>query len=232
MTRRKISSTIRDELADLIGVEFMPGDKIPSENELCLRFDASRTTIREALRALRSMGILEVRQGIGTFVCENPGVVEDPFGWKYIDNAIFIPAMWETSMLVEPQLAAWAAQRATEKELDEIETINDQLMKNVEEYRSSGSPGAVNEVFRLDGEFHTAIARYSGNVVLCNFYTSYVNMINSQLEPSSTIDAMDSIIKYHQALLEAMKSRNDEKAKQIMYNHDLEIMRASEKART
>ena len=159
MTRRKISSTIRDEIADLIGIEFMPGDKIPSENELCVRFDASRTTIREALRALRSMGILVVRQGIGTFVCENPGVVEDPFGWKYIDNSIFIPAMWETSMLVEPQLAAWTAQRATEDELEEIEGINRELMKNVEDFRHSGSVDAMNEVFRLDGEFHTAIAR-------------------------------------------------------------------------
>lgn len=226
MTRRKISSTIRDEISDLIGVEFMPGDKIPSENELCVRFDASRTTIREALRALRSMGILEVRQGIGTFVCENPGVVEDPFGWKFIDNDIFIPAMWETSMLLEPQLAAWTALRATETELEGIERINDELKANVEEYRRSGSLDAMNEVFRLDGEFHTAIAKYSGNVVLYNFYTSYVNIINSQLEPSSTLSAMDSIIKYHPLLLEAMKNRNDEKARQIMYNHDLEISKA------
>ena len=227
MTRRKISSTIRDEISDLIGVEFMPGDKIPSENELCVRFDASRTTIREALRALRSMGILEVRQGIGTFVCENPGVVEDPFGWKFIDNDIFIPAMWETSMLLEPQLAAWTALRATETELEEIESINDELKANVEEYRRSGSLDAMNEVFRLDGEFHTAIAKYSGNVVLYNFYTSYVNIINSQLEPSSTLSAMDSIIKYHPLLLEAMKNRNDEKARQIMYNHDLEISKTN-----
>ncbi|MBQ1466519.1 MAG: FadR family transcriptional regulator [Eubacteriaceae bacterium] len=227
MTRRKISSTIRDEISDLIGVEFMPGDKIPSENELCVRFDASRTTIREALRALRSMGILEVRQGIGTFVCENPGVVEDPFGWKFIDNDIFIPAMWETSMLLEPQLAAWTALRATETELEEIESINDELKANVEEYRRSGSLDAMNEVFRLDGEFHTAIAKYSGNVVFYNFYTSYVNIINSQLEPSSTLSAMDSIIKYHPLLLDAMKSRNDEKARQIMYNHDLEISKTN-----
>ncbi|MCR4893920.1 MAG: FCD domain-containing protein [Eubacteriales bacterium] len=227
MTRRKISSTIRDEISNLIGVEFMPGDKIPSENELCVRFDASRTTIREALRALRSMGILEVRQGIGTFVCENPGVVEDPFGWKFIDNDIFIPAMWETSMLLEPQLAAWTALRATETELEEIESINDELKANVDEYRRSGSLDAMNEVFRLDGEFHTAIAKYSGNVVLYNFYTSYVNIINSQLEPSSTLSAMDSIIKYHPLLLEAMKSRNDEKARQIMYNHDLEISKTN-----
>ncbi len=227
MTRRKISSTIRDEISDLIGVEFMPGDKIPSENELCVRFDASRTTIREALRALRSMGILEVRQGIGTFVCENPGVVEDPFGWKFIDNDIFIPAMWETSMLLEPQLAAWTALRATETELEEIESINDELKANVDEYRRSGSLDAMNEVFRLDGEFHTAIAKYSGNVVLYNFYTSYVNIINSQLEPSSTLSAMDSIIKYHPLLLDAMKSRNDEKARQIMYNHDLEISKTN-----
>ena len=227
MTRRKISSTIRDEISDLIGVEFMPGDKIPSENELCVRFDASRTTIREALRALRSMGILEVRQGIGTFVCENPGVVEDPFGWKFIDNDIFIPAMWETSMLLEPQLAAWTALRATETELEEIESINDELKANVEEYRRSGSLDAMNEVFRLDGEFNTAIAKYSGNVVLYNFYTSYVNIINSQLEPSSTLSAMDSIIKYHPLLLEAMKNRNEEKARQIMYNHDLEISKTN-----
>ena len=227
MTRRKISSTIRDEISDLIGVEFMPGDKIPSENELCVRFDASRTTIREALRALRSMGILEVRQGIGTFVCENPGVVEDPFGWKFIDNDIFIPAMWETSMLIEPQLAAWTALRATESELEEIGRINDELKSNVEEYRRSGSPDAMKEVFRLDGEFHTAIAKYSGNVVLYNFYTSYVNIINSQLEPSTTIGAMDSIIKYHPLLLDSMRNRNDEKARQIMYNHDLEISKAT-----
>lgn len=227
MTRRKISSTIRDELADLVGKEFMPGDKIPSENELCTRFGASRTTIREALRALRSMGILEVRQGIGTFVCDNPGVVEDPFGWKYIDNKKFIPAMWETSMLIEPQLAAWASTRASKEEIDELEKINNELIDYCERYRMDGREEDMLEMFRLDGEFHSAIAKYSGNMVLYNFYISYVNIINTQIEPAFTVKAMDSVMKYHPLLIEAMRQRNEDKARQNMYNHDLEISRVT-----
>ena len=84
----KLSEQTSDRLYEMIvdDHQYPPGSKLPNENELSRVLDVSRTTLREAISFLVAQGILEIRRGCGTFVCENPGVVDDPLGFAFVDE--------------------------------------------------------------------------------------------------------------------------------------------------
>ena len=75
------------QIIDLIeSKELLPGERLPSEQELMKELSVGRGTIREAIKSLVSRNIVEIRRGVGTFVAEKTGVVEDPLGFSFINN--------------------------------------------------------------------------------------------------------------------------------------------------
>ena len=100
------------------------GAKLPNEFELGDRFGVGRSTIREAVKILVSRNILEIRRGCGTFVCENPGVVDDPLGFAFVDDKKRLGLdLCEVRMIIEPEIAALAAERAVPEEIEELQRI-------------------------------------------------------------------------------------------------------------
>ena len=82
ISKRNISDVVYEQLMEnLIAGEWKPGDKIPSENELAAQLQVSRISVRSALQRLSSLGLVESRQGEGTFVCEFSGA-------QYANNLI------------------------------------------------------------------------------------------------------------------------------------------------
>ena len=227
MGREKLSSQIAAQISSLINVELMPGEKIPTEEELCEKFDVSRTTIREAIKELCSINVLEIRRGVGTFVKENPGMVEDPFGWKYVDNTKFIPDMWETSLLLEPEIAALAARKATKDEVEQLKQIQEEFKKAAREYKSEPSDEGMKLLFELDGAFHEKIAEMAHNLILLSFYRSYVNIINIQLPSEYGTLVIDSNLFYHDLLIIDMENHYDQRARFHFYSHDMEVREIS-----
>ncbi len=225
--RKKLSSEIADQISDLINKDFFAGDRIPSEEELCKRFDVSRTTIREAIKELCSLNVLVIRRGVGTFVNETPGMIDDPFGWKYVDNEQFIPSMWETSFIIEPEMAALAAKRAKLQDINTLKEIHDAFKESVDEYKKHPTKKLLARLFSLDGSFHYQIAKTSGNVILQSFYHSYMNIIETQLPVDKGLNVIDSNLRFHELLIENIENGDPEKAKMTMYMHDSEVQKLS-----
>lgn len=90
-----------------------PGDRLPTENELAKLFSVSRSTLREAMKFLRAENVVVIRQGSGTFVSAGTGIGEDPLGLHFTNQENLIHNLFETRMLIEPQIASLAVQRAT-----------------------------------------------------------------------------------------------------------------------
>ncbi len=225
--RKKLSSQIADEISSLINTEFPPGSKIPTEDELCKRFDVSRTTIREAIKELCSLNVLVIKRGVGTFVDDNPGMIDDPFGWKYVDNETFIPAMWETSFIIEPEMTYLAAQRATTSDIELLKSIQESFKEYASKFKESPSPELRDRIFYLDGQFHYCIATASGNVILQSFYRSYRNIIEQQIPADNGPKIIDCNLFYHDLLIKNIENREPEIAKETMRLHDAEVKRLS-----
>jgi GntR family transcriptional repressor for pyruvate dehydrogenase complex len=140
-----------------------PGERLPSEKELCLKFGVGRTTIREALRSMAVMGILNGRVGEGTFVStDGQKYLEKTLQWGLLIDRKSVNDLVETRLMLESQTAYAAAARATEENLQEIE----EALKGMR--RSSDRP---DEYLEHDLRFHLAIARATQNTILFKLLT-------------------------------------------------------------
>jgi len=100
------------------------GDQLPPERDLAEKFVVSRTSVREALRALESLGLVEIRPGEGTFIREvSVEALIEPLALVMASQRGAIAELFEARRLLEPAIAALAAGRATPEELSEMERI-------------------------------------------------------------------------------------------------------------
>ena len=120
-------------------------------------FGVSRSTLREAMKFLRAENVVMIRQGSGTFVSAGTGVGEDPLGLHFTNQEKLIENLFETRMLIEPQITALACQRATPQDIKNLE----RLAEEMEQYEVNDEATA-----ELDGRFHTAVAECTHNEVL------------------------------------------------------------------
>ena len=143
---------------DILNKPVPIGEKIPNEYELAEMYGVGRSTIRETVKSLVSKGILEVRQGSGTYVIGTDTLGNDPLGFsKYEDKYKLALELFEVRLMLEPEIAALAAQKATEQDKEEIVRLCDE----VENLYLAGE-----NHLQKDVEFHTYIARCSKNKVI------------------------------------------------------------------
>src|SRR5919204_1811477 len=108
------------------------GDQLPPERDLAEKFVVSRTSVREALRALESLGLVEIRPGEGTFVREaSVEALIEPLALLMVSQREAIGELFEARRLLEPSLAALAATRATPEEIQEMERILEEQAREV-----------------------------------------------------------------------------------------------------
>lgn len=157
VTRETLSAQIRDQLHDRIRSGALePGDRVPSERALSEQFQVARTSVREAMQGLLSMGLIE-RRGNRSYVVEH--LPEVRIGERD-DRVEFIGQLFETRTLLEVPLIELAAERASEDDRAEISRLAD---------RSAGDV-SLQEFRELDHAFHSAIARACKNPLLVEVY--------------------------------------------------------------
>ena len=158
---KTLAEQVADGIMNLIQeTPYKAGDKLPTEKELCESTGAGRNTVREALNILASRNVLEIRQGAGTFVSEKQGIPDDPLGFSMVNDHVKLTKdLLQVRIMLEPQIAALAAQCAKEHEIKELEEILEEMeaaMKKREDYSE------------LDTKFHTKIAQCTHNIVMEN----------------------------------------------------------------
>ena len=158
---KTLAEQVADGIMNLIQeTPYKAGDKLPTEKELCESTGAGRNTVREALKILASRNVLEIRQGAGTFVSEKQGIPDDPLGFSMVNDHVKLTKdLLQVRIMLEPQIAALAAQCAKEHEIRELEEILEEMeaaMKKREDYSE------------LDTKFHAKIAQCTHNIVMEN----------------------------------------------------------------
>lgn len=157
VTRETLSSQIRDRLLERIANgELEAGARVPSERTLSEQFRVARTSVREAMQGLLSLGVIE-RRGNRWFVAERlPDLSID----RADDRKEFIRQLFETRRVLELPIVELAAARACEDERNEIKALSDRF--------HAAMP--LDEFRELDRAFHSAIARACGNPLLVEVY--------------------------------------------------------------
>ena len=221
ISRPSLSDEIVEQIIGLISRGILrPGERMPSEKQLCQQFAVSRTSVREALRSLSVMGILEAHAGEGTYVSEdNSRYLQKTLQWSLLLDRKLVDDLIETRLTLESETAFLAAQRAGQQDLLEIEAA----IEGMEQ--SANKPESY---LGFDVRFHLVIARASQNSIL----SQLLGMIRGYLqtwikETLSATPAHDSELRAHKSIAEhrkvqaALKSGNAEDARQAMRQHIL-----------
>lgn len=212
----------REQVEDLVRTailtnELTPGERLPSEAELARQFDVSRTTVREALRALHSEGLIRKTPGAGggSFV---QSVDHNSLGALLQGSVHTLLRMgsvdFEEVALVRQYLEVPAARLAavnrSAQDIEELETI-----LRAQKHASVDDPG----VSDLDARFHAAIAKASGNRVLA----SLVHALHRETEPVHYLDLSPNVgrdtVRQHQAIVTAIRTQDPDAADKAIVTH-------------
>ncbi|MCG8483587.1 MAG: FadR family transcriptional regulator [Clostridia bacterium] len=204
-----LSQKIADNIKDLIkDKKLQPEDKLPNELELAEELNVSRSTVREAIKILVSKNILEVKRGKGTFVSENPGIIKDPLGVTFMNEQDLHHYLFETRLIIEPEIVALCVDRIDEDQLEELEAafekMKDKLIKKEDHTE-------------WDKKFHCIIAESTGNPIVKRIVPIISDSITEGYKKTRKRPKSGEIVlKNHQRLLEAIKEKDREKAKDWM----------------
>lgn len=194
------------------------GDRLPPERDLAEKFVVSRTSVREALRALESLGLVEIRPGEGTFVREvSVEALIEPLAIVMASQREAIGELFEARRLLEPSIAALAAGRATPDEIQEMERILEEQAKEI----AAGKTGLMQ-----DAAFHSAIGSASHNRAITRIAHAIMDLLTQSREESlNTPGRPERSHQDHRRILHAIARRNEAAARQAMLDHLVAVER-------
>jgi GntR family transcriptional repressor for pyruvate dehydrogenase complex len=188
------------------------GDRLPPERELAEKFLVSRTSVREALRALESLGLVEIRPGEGTFIRQvSVDRLIEPLALVMVSQRESIAELFEARRLIEPAVAALAARRATPDEIQEMERILEEQGREV----AAGRTGIAQ-----DARFHAAIGRAAHNEAITRIAHAVMDLLTQSREESlNTPGRPTRSHEDHRRILQAVVARIPAAAEAAMRDH-------------
>lgn len=202
----------RKLVGHLLRGDWVEQQKIPPERELCQLLGVGRASLREALKALEIMGMIETRLGDGTYVCQRADFFSRPLLWAIAGNDMREPQdLVEARTVVESELAALAAQRASAENLE----VMKMWLQTMEAHTDD------RERFqKADVAFHLAIAAAAKNVILANALQLMRNLMQEWVRKALECDGVAShALQQHRDILAAIEERNPPLARQRMREH-------------
>ena len=209
----RLSHGVFAQLCDLIrNGHFQSGDRLPSEKELCEMFQVSRTTVRSGLQSLGALGLVDSRDGSGTFVTKrSPESVGKTLGVVLFHGVEDIEEIYEGRRVIESWTAYLAANRRTEDELQSLEKFVNQQIEEVQR----GESGVD-----TDFQFHLQIGKSARNEVVLRILYSMITLIFKVLDPSKRpARDLTQAVEQHRGILESLREKDAFSAMSRMYEH-------------
>ncbi|QAY65520.1 FadR/GntR family transcriptional regulator [Paenibacillus protaetiae] len=218
LTKQNHYEAIAEQIKQLITAgSLKPGDKLPSTKQMSEQFGVGRSTTREALSALKAMGLIDIRQGGGCTVIGPPsGPAELPELEKLRLNKATLLELLEARKSFESSNAALAAGKRTKEDIDSLKRIVEQMKDAI---------GDEAEGERTDIQFHLTIAKATHNAVLLQLYESVMNEIEAAIRDVRRVEiyanaaVASQLYEQHSAIFMAVASGNSEAAEAEMKRH-------------
>lgn len=211
--QQNVAEVISNQILDLLrNKELQPGDKLPPERELAEMLGTSRPSLREALRALSIMKIIEVRQGDGTYVTSlRPEDLVEHLDFIFRLDDSTMMKLFEARKVVEVGNVALAAQRITDEELDALEDCLHRSEKFVDD---------PEEFLQVDTELHEIITLASRNPMLTRFMLSVSSLVSASRQKTGRVTGItQQTATDHRKIVAALKARDPQAASAAMLHH-------------
>lgn len=215
-TRTTLYKEVINQMIELIKTEeWKQGERIPGEIDLARRFEVSRNCVREALKALGHAGVVESKAGLGTFLAGDAvRTMHRMELGKSMQDMFSLAELMDARLIIEPQLAKIAAQRATDTDLARLEAAVDAANRAVKTNQYSVEMGL---------EFHMLLAQTAGNRVILRLFKSIAEELRLQrgVLILSHLHSRDELVQLseHGEILAAIKKRDGRRAAELLAAH-------------
>lgn len=213
---KKLYQLVIEQIQDMIlDGRLKKGDKLPSERDLSEQLGISRTSIREALRALEIIGLIESRQGEGNFI---KGDIEssffEPLSVMFKLNRGNPHDILEMRMILEIESAKLASKRISEEDSMELQALMIQLKKAKNEKESA----------KIDKKIHYKIAEITGNSLIMNLLNTISSLMETFIKDArekilEQKETREFLVKQHENIVDALIERDTDKARLSMKEH-------------
>lgn len=185
----KIYEMVMEQIKEIVKKgELKSGDKLPSERELSEKLEVSRASIREALKVLQILGLIETKHGDGNFINNNfENSLLEPLSIVFLLFGSKSSDVLEFRKILEPVAAALAAKNITTEQITELKEIAEQL----------NDTSDVEICASLDKKFHYKIAQASGNQLISTVMFSISSLIEKYIENSKIHTVNKELVKIH-----------------------------------
>ena len=192
--------------------EFKPGDRLPTERELAVQLNVSRTAIREALRVMEFMGAIESKVGSGTFIKEMTlDNLLDSYAGVIAKNDRLLIEMLEVRMLLEVEIAKLAARKINKDKINAIEKTLALMEKEIKE----GGIGLEG-----DNAFHNELANAADSLAMTSILNFCGELLDSTRRAALTALNDPTVgLEHHRGIFKAVKSGDEDEAARLMKEH-------------
>ncbi len=216
---KKIYEVVIEEIQQqIIAGTLNRGDKLPTERELAEQLDVSRTSVREAMRTLEVLGIIQVKQGGGNFIKERfDDALVEPLSMMFVLNESHPREIVDLRQIIEVESAYRAAERITDEDIEELRGIVEQLRIQTNLKNESMS-------VRYDKAFHYSICRIANNFLFSNILNMLSNLMDTLIEDARGIillkeENQQVLIEQHEKIFHALEKRDSKAAAAAMREH-------------
>jgi DNA-binding FadR family transcriptional regulator len=211
--RQKLAELVTGQLEELLrSGTYRVGDKLPSEAELMGHLGVGRTTVREAIRVLAHAGMLDVRQGDGTYVRSAVPTLGELAGRLEKAHVLKVFAVRRALDLEMARLAATERSEADVRAIRQIAKRMAKILANDNSDRAAYAEASV--------EMHLAVAKATGNEIFEELYSSFAIALKQAFDEVNAIPgAMERSLAQHQALVEALADRDPDRAHEVTRQH-------------
>lgn len=198
------------------------GDQIESDRELAKKLNVGRSAVREALKVLDVLGMIDIRLGQGTYITSREtNFFSVPLSWSLFLDGAQVKSILQVRGALELRAVQLAAQCEDKNKLDKLTDIYYRMQKTFQESKDTENlQNALQETLNADIEFHTCIAECSGNPIILSMLTTIRNFLK-RVSGTGMVDAeqLQAVVEEHQKLYGAIISGNVDAATQTMMKH-------------
>jgi GntR family transcriptional repressor for pyruvate dehydrogenase complex len=189
------------------------GDRLPAERQLAIDLGVSRTSIREALKTLEVIGLLERRHGGGTFIKDDfTNALERPLSLLLAFDRIEMREILELRTMVEAEMTYHAAKQISDEEIEELRELLRLMLDTEDETIST----------QYDKQFHFAIAKASRNHIILSLFQVINNLLDEFIKEIRYIVSLDDnklVDVAHINIFEAIEAKDPDRARKAMGDH-------------
>jgi GntR family transcriptional regulator, transcriptional repressor for pyruvate dehydrogenase complex len=218
--QKTVTFQVIEQLKQLIvSGDLKPNDKMPNEYELAQMFGVGRSTIREVLKIFQYLGVIELRNPKGTFICDSSSISSEALIWSMLLGRKDFTEIVELRIVMEQQGLWYLLVYRRDDEALRKRTL-EALEDDIADMKRAIASGSVEGRLEADYNFHGHIIQACGNEIFLNLYTTMRQFMVREIRNSQKDETyLESVIIRHQQLLDLVREGDYEKASERYRHH-------------